>query len=311
VAASVTVALLGSRELGAQLGKKGTASDLTLYNAVRDGHAATLIEPTGFPERFPPLLYALAMGDRAILQVDALTRPLAETIATADLFALPTAVRLGPSVGAEEVRRALKGTSLDTADIAPLDLPNLRHAIDEWRASPRDGPVEVRIDHAFPVKGVGAVALGVVRQGTLHPHDRLRLYPSPTVVEVRSVQVHDIDAREAGTGERVGVALKGVEATDLSRGQALAPDGSLQVGQSLTGTRWIPCRYYKGSLNAGDQVHALVGLQFVPAKWTGLNGSAFTLTPDRPVAFAAGEPVFVADLSATAGPRIVGRGSLG
>ena len=47
---AVTVALVGGRDVAKDLGKKGTSSDITLYNAVRDGHALTVVEPTQFPE---------------------------------------------------------------------------------------------------------------------------------------------------------------------------------------------------------------------------------------------------------------------
>ncbi|MCI4361477.1 MAG: hypothetical protein L3J91_07200, partial [Thermoplasmata archaeon] len=84
------------------------------------------------------------------------------------------------------------------------DAAHLRTEIDGWSAADRPGTVQVPIDHAFPVKGVGAVALGVVRRGSLTAHEKLRLFPTPKLVEIRSIQVHDVDVRAARTGERVG-----------------------------------------------------------------------------------------------------------
>ncbi len=159
----VTVAVVGAENVAKELGKKGTASDLTLYNTVRDGHATTLVEPTQFPEKFTPLISALSMADRCLLVVNELTRPVAETIATVDVVEVPTTVVLGPGVGEGELVRALKGSRLEHAERSPLDLPHLRELIDGWTAPVIDGPVLAVIDHAFPVKGVGSVALGVVR----------------------------------------------------------------------------------------------------------------------------------------------------
>jgi selenocysteine-specific translation elongation factor len=305
--AAVTVALVGSKDLGRELGKKGTSSDVTLYNSVREGHATTVIEPTQFPEKFPPLLFALAMGDRIILHVPALTKEVAEAAATVDLFDAPVLQVLGEGVGVEELRKAFRGTRLETSPAVTLDLPKLRETVEGWRAEPRPGPVVVRIDHAFPVKGVGAVALGVVGRGVVHAHERLRLYPEEKEVEVRSIQVHDVEVREAGAGERVGLALKGVEAEELSRGQTLAPADSLTVASELAGTDWRVCRYYRGKPAAGQSLHVLVGLQFVPARLEAIDGGSVRLRPDRPVGFADGDPIHVADLSAVTGPRIVGR----
>ena len=307
----VTVAVVGAPDVAKELGKKGTSSDVTLFNAVRDGHAVTLVEPTQFPEKFPPLLTALAMADRCLLVVTELTRPIAETIATVEVAQLPTTIVTGPSVGDAELARVLKGGSLEGADRLPLDLPRLRETVDGWRAPALDGPVLVPIDHAFPVKGVGAVALGVVRRGTLRAHDRLRLWPTPKVVDVRSIQVHDLDRKEAECGERVGVALKGVEADEISRGQVLAPEGALAEGPKVEGGALVRCRYYRGDAGPGAQLHAAVGLQIVPAAVDELSAQRTALTADRPVVRIAGGPLLLADLSVPVGPRIVGRSTIG
>jgi selenocysteine-specific translation elongation factor len=309
---AVTVAVVGARDQAKELGRKGTSSDITLFNAVRDGHAVTLIEPTQFPEKFGSLLFALGMADRTLFIVDALGREVAETAAVVDLFDTPVDLALGPSVGESELRRAFKGTRLETAPAAPLDFPKLRAAIDCWAAPESPGNVLVRLDHAFPVKGVGAVALGVVRRGTLRAHDKLRLYPTEKLVEVRSVQVHDVDVPSASTGERVGVAIKGIDADELERGQTLAPDGSLSVATTFGATVDKPCRYYRGKVSEGLVGNLLLGLQLVPAKVTsGTAGGPLTVETDRPVVFAPGEAAYLADLSAAPGPRIAGRLRIG
>ncbi|MFZ0891742.1 MAG: EF-Tu/IF-2/RF-3 family GTPase [Thermoplasmata archaeon] len=307
MADSVTVAVVGGKDVARELGKKGTTSDLTLFNAVRDGHATTIVEPTQYPEKFAPLLYSLAMADQILFTIPSLSREIAETAATVDLFATPVTIALGPGVGAEEIRRAFKGTRLVDAPFVPLEPPKLRELVEGWTAASIDGPVRVPIDHAFPVKGVGAVALGVVRRGTLRAHEKLRLYPTEKVVEVRSVQVHDVDVPAASAGERVGVALKGVEADELERGQQLAPEGSLTVGTEFPGKEFVACRYYRGDFGPGAGWQLLAGLSFVPVQIGPRSGDQIALTSDRPTAFASQDRGFIADLSATTGPRIVGR----
>jgi selenocysteine-specific translation elongation factor len=304
---AVTVAVVGAPEIAKELGKKGTASDLTLFNATSEERAATFVEPTQFPEKFAPLLTALQMADRCLLVIPELSRAIAETIATVEVHEVPVTVVLGPTVGDAEVARALKGGRLESAPRLPLDFPHLREVVDGWTAPAVDGPVLVPIDHAFPVKGVGAVALGVVRRGTLHAHEKLRLWPTPKIVEVRSVQVHDIDRKEAGCGERVGVALKGVEADELGRGQVLAPEGALQEATALRAGPLVRCRYYRGDAAAGARLNAVIGLQSVPVAVESLGPEGVALTVDRPVAYPAGASVYLADLSVPAGPRIVGR----
>jgi selenocysteine-specific translation elongation factor len=307
VTTGVTIAIVGAPNVAKELGKKGTESDLALYNSVTEGHATTLVEPTQFPEKFSPLLNALAMADECLLVVSELTRPVAETIATVELATVPTTVVLGPAVGEAELARAFRGGRLEGAPRVPLDFPKLRELIEGWKAPRIDGPVLVPIDHAFPVKGVGAVALGVVRRGTLHSHDRLRLWPTDKILDIRSIQVHDIDRHEAECGERVGVALKGVDADELGRGQLLAPEGSLSVGTEISGHPFEKCRYYRGDAGPGADVHLSHGLQVVPAEVGEISPSAVRVTADRPVARIAGAPAYLVDLSVPAGPRLIGR----
>ncbi|HTP55151.1 MAG TPA: EF-Tu/IF-2/RF-3 family GTPase [Thermoplasmata archaeon] len=304
---SVTVAVVGAKDVAKELGKKGTASDLTLFHTVHDAHAVTVIEPTQFPEKLAPLFETLAMADRCLLAVLELSRPVAETIAVVDLADVPTTVVVGPAIGDAELGRVLKGSRLEGAPRVPLDYPHLRALLDEWRAPAIDGPVEVPIDHAFPVKGVGAVALGVVRSGTLHAHDRLVLHPTGKEVEVRSIQVHDIDRKDAECGERVGVALRGVDADEISRGEVLAPAGALSSAATVPGGPLTRCRYYRGDAGVGAQLHLALGLQVVPATLDRMDATGTAVTADRPVAFGPGRPAFLLDLSVPAGPRILGR----
>lgn len=304
---SVTVAVVGAKDVAKELGKKGTASDMTLFHAVHDAHAITIVEPTQFPEKLAPLFESLAMADRCLLVVAELSRPIAETIAVAELGEVPTTVVVGPAIGDAELGRLLKGGRLESAPRVPLDLPHLRSLLEEWSAPPVDGPVEVPLDHAFPVKGVGAVALGVVRRGTLRAHDHLRLHPTGKDVEIRSLQVHDVDRKEAGCGERVGVALRGVDADELERGQVLAPAEALRDGPTVTGGPLVRCRYYRGDAGPGAALHLALGLQVVPATLERSDATGVSVTADRPVTVRPGEPAFLLDLSVPAGPRIFGR----
>ncbi len=307
MAAAVTVAVVGSPGLAAELGKGGPPSDLTLYHAVRDGHAETIVAPTQFPEKFPPLVAALGMADRILLVVGELNRAVAETIATVELVDVPTEVVLGPAVGDGEIARLLKGGRLEGAPRRPLDPVALRADLAGWNAPERPGAPLAVIDHAFPVKGVGTVALGIVKQGTLRAHERHRLWPGPKEVEVRSIQVHDVDRREAACGERVGLALKGVEPDEVPRGSVVGPPDALRAAARLSVERLEKGRYYRGDLTEGAHLHLAVGLQIVPVVLARVDAGGTTLETDRPVAFAPGAPALLLDLSAPVGPRIAGR----
>ena len=54
-----------------------------------------------------------------------------------------------------------------------------------------EGPCIIPIDHAFGVKGIGTVILGVIRQGTVKTYDQLNILPSGKSILVKSIQMHD------------------------------------------------------------------------------------------------------------------------
>ncbi len=274
---------------------------------MRDGHALTVVEPTQYPEKLAPLLFAIQMADRALFVVPALSREVAETATLLDLARLPVLVARGSAVGEDELVRAFRGMRFLGGAVAPYDPVRLRQELDGWSVPAAAGPTRVPVDHAFPVRGVGAVALGVVRGGPVEAHARLRLYPTDREVEVRSLQVHDVDVPSATTGERVGLALKGIEAEELSRGQVLAPPGSLSTGTSLAGAALTRCPYYRGTLGTGSHLHLSVGLQLPPTRVEDATPDELRLTTDRPVVFSPGETAFLVDLSVPAGPRVAAR----
>ncbi|MCI4346380.1 MAG: hypothetical protein L3K07_06465 [Thermoplasmata archaeon] len=310
MSSGLTLSVVGGVGLAAQIAKKGTESDLRLYHHVSEGHALTLVEPVQYPERYGPLLQCLALGDSILLLADALDRAFAESAATADLFGAPVQIVQGETVGEDELRRALRGLRFERAPLLAKDPARLRAKFEAESAPTKSGPTQVRLDHAFPVKGVGTVALGFVRQGTLRAHETLRLYPSATNVEVRSIQVHDIDVKEAACGERVGVALRGVEPEELSRGAVLAPDGNLSAGRTLKAGAVRKGAYYRGTLAAGRSLQALIGAQLVPAKLIAVTADGWSLELDRHVVWTPGESVLLADLDVQAGPRGAGVGTL-
>ncbi len=88
-----------------------------------------------------------------------------------------------------------------------------------------DAPTRLYVDRVFSLRGIGTVATGTLWSGRIAPGDVLRVDPGAREVRVRSVQVHDREVDVAEAGQRVAVALPGVERKDLGRGDALVqPD---------------------------------------------------------------------------------------
>jgi selenocysteine-specific elongation factor len=107
-------------------------------------------------------------------------------------------------------------------------------AVDRSREqTPGQVPTRLFVDRAFTLKGIGTVATGTLWSGSVGEGDRLRAEPAGIDVRVRSVQVHDRTVERAEAGQRVAVALPGVERHRLRRGDALVRPGGYRSSYRL------------------------------------------------------------------------------
>jgi selenocysteine-specific elongation factor len=96
-----------------------------------------------------------------------------------------------------------------------------------------DAPTRLYVDRVFSLRGIGTVVTGTLWSGSLAEGDELRAEPEGTTVRVRSVQVHDEPVESAQAGQRVAVALPGVDRSRLRRGDALVEPGSYPTSYRL------------------------------------------------------------------------------
>lgn len=267
----VTAALLGNLDARREFGKVGTQSDIHLHDFREGGRDVTVLVPARYPEKVQPLSYAVLGCDAAALVVPKLSPQVGEQILAADAAGIRHGVIvLQDYLQAEQIRPLLKGTLLEGWDLlTEEDWPRARAVLGAAPVREADGPVQVPVDHHFNVKGVGAVVLGVVKQGILHKGDTLYAWPEKVICPVRSIQIHDVDHGEARTGDRVGLALRNTNADQLDRGMVLAPaDAPLAVvraGEEVT-FRLRRSPFSKQPLAAGGVVHLGLGMQFAPLR---------------------------------------------
>ena len=156
-------------------------------------------------------LLGIEQGVVAITKADAVEPDLAELVAEEALGLVP---------GAEVVVTSAKtGQGLDELRTA---LGNAANRVERERAG---GPARLYVDRVFTLRGIGTVATGTLWSGSVGEGDSLRAEPAGLNVRVRSVQVHDRPVERADAGQRVAVALPGVERSDLRRGDALVAPG--------------------------------------------------------------------------------------
>lgn len=296
--ANLNVAVVGPNDYAKELGKKGTASDITLYDLKQGADTVTFIEATKYPDRLAPLFYTASMADLALVVIDAINSQLGECMVMLHC----ANVRKGYMVlrnylTPEQVAPLTKGTVLESYRFIEDDKNAIRERLlEETRAIPPEvgqGKGAVTIDHFFNVKGVGTVVLGTVAYGRIVRHDDLKVLPTARTALVRSIQKHDDDFEDAVAGDRVGLALKNIDVEQLDRGHVLTQDDRIQCRSDITAPAEL-VSYWKAPLKEGMVLHLGHWMQFISARVESVQDSGdfrrpmVKLSLDKPVVYPPG-----------------------
>ncbi len=295
-----SIALLGPEGYGNDLGKKGTSSDITFYNLKKGNATVTFIEPSRYPERLSSLFYSVSLAQGAVLVIDEINAILGECILMLDSIGLQKGVIvLRNYISREQVDPLIRGTVVEQYEYMPDDHPVLRERFIseasalEVQAAP-EGPCTIPIDHFFNVKGIGTVALASVISGVVRRHDQLGILPGKKTAQVRSIQRHDDDTETAVAGDRVGLALKGVDATELDRGDVLTNNPHMVSSGTISGRATL-VRYWPGPLKAEMVLYLGHWMQFLPVRLAFVDNSgdwhrpAVTMKSDKDLVYLPGD----------------------
>ncbi|HEY7507913.1 MAG TPA: EF-Tu/IF-2/RF-3 family GTPase [Nitrososphaera sp.] len=303
---SVNFVVLGDHSIAAQLGKKGTSTDVTIYDRKTADVVYTWTAPITFPDKVQPLLQAVNIAEYAILNVAKLDKFLGEQILALDYAGIKDGFILHSyEVDREKLKALLKGTVL--ANYQFLDsVDQLKQEMIKLEPRAQEGPAMIPVDHAFDVKGVGTVVLGVVRQGSIKAYDELTLQPSGKSIMIKSIQMHDDPADSASSPARVGLAVKGPSAGDISRGDVICAPGTVKVASGAVAAKFQKSPFFKGDL-ADNQMYMLsVGMQIRPVK-VKASGDTLEITPEKPMAYLPGQACVLLKPDSQ-GSRIIGKG---
>lgn len=263
------VTVHGSQGYGNGLGKKGTSTDITLYNLKKGEDTVTLVEPNRYPERLAPLFFATSEAKKAIVVVDELNATFGESLVMLQCCGVDSGYFiLRNYIPKEKVEPLIKGTILEKFEFLPDDANALREKLlaDAAQQKPAESNTGTApVDHAFNVKGVGVVVLGVVINGTITKHAAMKVLPGAKTAQVRSIQKHDDEFDSASEGDRVGLALKNVEVEDLDRGTVLTTDPSIKETTSLKAHATL-VKYWQTPIKAGMVLHIGHWMQFLNCK---------------------------------------------
>jgi len=121
----------------------------------------------------------------------------------------------------------------------------LMDAVDSYIPTPTrdtDKPFVMPVEDIFSITGRGTVATGRVEAGTLHLSDEVEIVGLTD--ETRKVVVTGIEMfrkllDEAQAGDNIGVLLRGVQRTDIERGQVLAKPGTITCHTKFTAQVYV------------------------------------------------------------------------
>jgi len=121
----------------------------------------------------------------------------------------------------------------------------LMAAVDSWIPDPEratDKPFLMPVEDVFSITGRGTVATGRVERGTLHVSDEVEIVGIKE--ESRKVVVTGIEMfrkllDEAQAGDNIGALLRGVQRTEIERGQVLVKPGSVKCHKKFTAQVYV------------------------------------------------------------------------
>ena len=124
-------------------------------------------------------------------------------------------------------------------------IKELMDAVDTWIPTPdrkADMPFLMPVEDVFTITGRGTVATGRVERGILKMSDEVEIVglmdaPRKTVVTGIEMFRKLLDYAEAG--DNIGTLLRGINKTDVERGQVLAKPGSIHPHTKFVGQVYV------------------------------------------------------------------------
>jgi selenocysteine-specific translation elongation factor len=315
-----------NRIIGQAFGAPGTRSDIQFYNRLDDtlGYIFCAITPIDYPEKIKSLLQTLMMTDIYVLVVDlttGLNSIVGEILVAMDQFNQvyhkKSIVCLDNiknnewkiPVISKKLRNILDTTSLNQTGTITIenreDLEILKKKVIELgleflieqKSKTNHSYTKILIDHVFPVKGIGTVALALIKGGSLKKGQMLEIVGyngSAKKVLIKNIQKQDKNFNIASINDRVGLALKGIKPTEINRENILASPDIFKRERDIEADIYIN-EYYKpkkGKIIPGEekQYHGLVDLRLSPIKF--LEGNAIKPGNNGTVKMHFNKPLF-------------------
>ena len=121
----------------------------------------------------------------------------------------------------------------------------LMDAVDSYIPDPQratDQPFLMPVEDVFSITGRGTVATGRVERGVLHVSDEVEIvgiHEETRKTVVTGVEMFRKLLDEAQAGDNIGALLRGVQRTEIERGQCLVKPGSVKCHSKFTSQVYV------------------------------------------------------------------------
>ena len=147
----------------------------------------------------------------------------------------------------------IRGSALNAliSESKDIDAPEykcmheLMDAVDTWIPTPdrkADQPFLMPVEDVFTISGRGTVATGRVERGTLKLNDEVEIvgiHEETRKTVVTGIEMFRKLLDQAEAGDNIGALLRGVQRTDIQRGQCLVKPGSVKCHKKFTAQVYV------------------------------------------------------------------------
>ena len=151
----------------------------------------------------------------------------------------------GSALKALEVASSDKSADEIIADPAVAPILELMDAVDSYIPTPArdaDKPFLLPVEDVFTISGRGTVATGRIERGVAHvgdPAEIVGLIDKPMSTTLTGLEMFHKLLDEAQAGDNVGALLRGINRTDIQKGQVIAKPGTVATGTKFTAQVYV------------------------------------------------------------------------
>ena len=156
-----------------------------------------------------------------------------------------TPIIRGSALKALEVASSDKSAAEIMADPAVQPILELMDAVDSYIPTPAredSKPFLMPVEDVFTISGRGTVATGRIERGVAHvgePAEIVGLIDKPMTTTITGLEMFHKLLDEAQAGDNVGALLRGINRTDIQKGQVIAKPGTVATGTEFTAQVYV------------------------------------------------------------------------